>query len=167
MSRLRRIEQANRFFFVTTNIADGVSPLTADERTLTLECLRSTRARNDFLLFAYVIMPDHLHILIYPRNTTLTDVLRNFKSKTAFELRKKGRPEGAIWQPRFFDFICRRVRDFWSKVEYIHKNPVEAGLAKNSEEWKWSSAAREPLFAADPIRLPVDGNTLIWPARWG
>jgi putative transposase len=167
MSRLRRIEQAHRFFFVTTNVADGVAPLTADERSLTVECRRATRLRNDFLIFAYVIMPEHLHILVYPRNTTLTDVLRNFKSKTAFELRKSGRSEGAVWQPRFFDFVCRRVRDFWSKVEYIRRNPVEAGLAKNSDEWKWSSAAREPLFVADPIQLPADGNTLIWPARWG
>ena len=162
MSRLRRIEQAHRFFFVTTNVANGIAPFTADERSLIVDCLRT-----DCLIFAYVVMPDHLHILIYTRNTTLTDVLRNFKSKTAFELRKSGRTQGAVWQPRFFDFICRRVRDFWSKVAYIHKNPVEAGLVKSSADWKWSSAARDPLFAADPIQLPADGNTLIWPARWG
>ncbi len=46
---------------------------------------------------------------------------------------------GPFWQPKYFDNIMRRVRDFWAKLEYIHNNPVAAGLVANAGDWRWSS----------------------------
>jgi hypothetical protein len=72
---------------------------------------------------------------------------------------------------KYFDFILRRVKDFWEKMEYIHRNPVEAGLVIRPEEWKWSSCGHYfktgmvPVIP-DPVGLPVDGNELLWPAPW-
>jgi hypothetical protein len=45
-----------------------------------------------------------------------------------------------LWQPRFFDRALRSVKEYYEKVEYIHPNPVRAGLVKRAEEWQWSSA---------------------------
>jgi len=169
MSRLRRIEQSHRYFFVTTNLANGIPHLSAFERSLVLHDLGIIRSKMDFLLLAYVVMPNHIHLLIYPRGTTLTSVLRTFKARTAHSLNEARHSIGPIWQSRFFDFICRRVHDFWAKVEYIHQNPVAAGLASSADEWPWSSAAvwdaaKPGLLRSDRIEMPLAGDTLLWPA---
>ena len=170
MSRLRRIEQSYRYFFVTTNLAKSVLPFSASERTMVLNDLRAIRSTHDFLLLAYVVMPDHVHLLIYPRETTLTAVLRDFKVRSTASLHKSRHCCGPVWQSRFFDFICRRVRDFWSKVDYIHQNPVAAELVISAQEWAWSSAASLDsvgnLVALKPdrVEMPVGGDTLLWPA---
>jgi len=118
MSRLRRIEQRDRYFFVTTNLATGVAPLSPDERTSVLNEWNALRPTKVFFLYAYVVMPTHAHFLIYPQGSDLTDLMRDFKSKTALELNR------------------RRVRDFHEKWEYIHANPVEAGLVAKASRWE-------------------------------
>ena len=170
MSRLRRIEQSYRYFFVTTNLAEGIAPFSPSERDQVLSDLHMVRSSHDFLLLAYVIMPDHVHIMIYPRETTLSVVLRDFKKRTAHTLHDFRHCRGPFWQGRFFDFICRRAPDFRSKVEYIHQNPVTAGLAECAEDWPWSSAfaidtsTRPGVLRPDPIEMPLEANTLLWPA---
>jgi REP element-mobilizing transposase RayT len=166
VSRLRRIEQGERYFFITTNLAEGVAPLTAAERVIVLRILGTCRAKLGFKIFAYVVMADHVHLLIEPESSTLTGVMREFKSKSGLALNEHRRTRGPVWQARFFDFVCRRVRDFWQKTEYIHDNPVKAGLVGRAEDGVWSSAAGPGVLAADPIDLPAEGNTLLWPAPW-
>jgi REP element-mobilizing transposase RayT len=171
MSRLRRIEEQDRFFFVTTNLSKKVADLSPSERTLVLETLGRCRVNMRFKIFAYVVMPDHAHLMLEPATNTLTSVMREFKSKTGLLLNERRRTRGPIWQTRFFDFICRSVRDFSEKVEYIHQNPVSVGLVGKPEDWLWSSAAfyqkrNNPVFAPDFIDLPADADTLLWPAPW-
>jgi len=171
MTRLRRIEKAGRYFFVTTNLARGVTPLSEAERDLILEQLAFQRDRGEFYLFAYAVMPDHLHMLLYPRESSLPMILRNLKSKTGYRIVQIRRSRGPLWQDGYFDFICRRVKDFWAKFEYIHANPVEAGLVSRPEQWKWSSCAhyrteRAAPVVPDEVRLPAEGRTFLWPAPW-
>lgn len=171
MSRLRRIEERDRLFFVTTNLSSNVTDLSPPERTLVLEILDICRSRMRFKIFAYVIMPDHAHFLLDPGPSTLTSLMRDFKSKTGLRVNAHRATRGPLWQSRFFDFICRHVRDFSKKAEYIHRNPVEAGMAKCPEEWPWSSAGfclegRQGIFVPDRIDLPADGDTFLWPAPW-
>jgi len=171
MSRLRRIEQRERYFFITTNLAPNVPELSQEERSLVLVQLDSTRLKCGFLLFAYVVMPTHVHLLLWPQRSDLTSILRHFKSRSSLALAARRGSRGPFWQPRFFDFICRRVKDFHAKIEYIHGNPVEAGLTKRPQDWQWSSAAAHLHRGASPIsvdiaRLPVDGNAVLWPAPW-
>jgi putative transposase len=171
MSRLRRIEEQDRLFFVTTNLGKNVAHLSPLERTLVLETLGRCREKMRFKIFAYVVMPDHMHLMLEPAAHTLTSVMREFKSKTALLLNQGRQTKGPLWQTRFFDFICRRVRDFSEKVEYIHQNPVSTGLVKLPEEWPWSSAGfyrkvENAVFVPDAIDLPADADTLLWPAPW-
>ena len=76
---------------------------------------------------------------------------------------------GLLWQPRFFDRALRSVKEYYEKVEYIHLNPVRAGLVKRAEEWQWSSvhdyraglsATFRPscTLATDRALLPADGR---------
>ena len=161
MTRLRRIADRDRIFFVTTNLRRHASPLTGGERDLILKQLGKQRAANEFLVFGYVIMPSHVHLLFAPRRVGLIAIMREFKSCTARQLTTGRCSDGSIWQPRYFDFVLRRAGDFWDKLAYIHQNPIEAGLVEEPERWPWSSAAHYihggavPL-SVDPIDLPTN-----------
>jgi REP-associated tyrosine transposase len=74
--------------------------------------------------------------------------------------------------PRFFDRALRTVREYNEKVEYIHLNPVRAGLARRAEEWRWSSvhdytgSVERPVatpsgLEIDRVLLPADEHTRI------
>jgi len=169
--RLRRIEDCDRIFFVTTDLARNVVALSPAECDLVLEALAVHHCPGNFLLLAYVVMPDHMHLLLAPQEQTLPQILRDLKSKSGHEIARRRSVPGPIWQPRYFDNIIRRVRHFWEKLDYIHQNPVEAALVGQPHEWKWSSyrfyarLGRVPIVP-DPVDLPSDANALLWPAPW-
>ena len=130
MTRVRRIEDRDRFFFVTTNLARNTSRLAPTECDLILTALASQWKLGEFFLFGYAVMPTHVHLLLYPHNKDLVRIMRNFKSKTGYEISRARGGHGPFWQERYFDTIIRRVRNFWEKLEYIHRNPVEAGFVE-------------------------------------
>jgi putative transposase len=172
MTRLRRIEDRDRFFFITTNLSRSQRMWDPSERDNILNCVNALRDSGAFWLFAYVVMPDHVHVLIRPNHRNLVEAMREFKiDAVKLILRDRG-ARGPLWQRQYFDRIIRRVRDFWEKVEYIHNNPVAAGLVARADDWHWSSylaytkGAGPPPIPVDEINLPVDGGTLLWPAKW-
>jgi putative transposase len=167
MSRLRRIEQSNRFFFITTNLVRHLAPLSPHERNICMTHLAKTRANHNLSLFAYALMPDHAHLLLWIADSLLPSAMRDWKSATGFEIAKTRGRSGAVWQPRYFDFILRRAKDFKDKLAYIHNNPVAAGLVESPEDWPWSSAAfynNKPTspITPDVFKLPIDPNTPLW-----
>jgi len=171
MSRLRRIEVGGRFFFVTTNLVRHSTPLSSLERDICLDQLEKVRAKHKFALFSYVVMPDHVHLLLWIAESLLPNLMRDWKSSSGFAIAKTRLKRGAIWQARYFDFILRRAGDFGKKLEYIHANPVEAGLVAKAEDWEWSSATFYAKKA--PVRIrpdvfvpPVDPNEPLWPVPW-
>jgi len=171
MTRLRRIEDVDRIFFATFNVERGVPPLFPGERDLVLKTLAELRGPRDFKLFGYVVMPDHVHLLLWPQSISLVRILRDLKSLTGFGMAKGRGRHGQIWQRSYFDFICRRARDFSEKLEYIHRNPVVAALASRCEDWQWSSyryyaKTGEPPVRPDFIEFSGDPNELLWPAPW-
>lgn len=171
MTRLRRIEDRDRFFFVTTNLAPGTRPLTPTECDLILNVLLDQRSLGEFVLFGYAVMPTHVHLLLYPHNKNLVCIMRNLKRKTGYEILRARGEHGTFWQERYFDAIIRRVRNFWEKLEYIHRNPVEAGLVEKKEDWPWSSYRhylnKENVpIPVDPVGFSSDGDAFLWPAPW-
>jgi REP-associated tyrosine transposase len=171
VTRLRRIEDRDRIFFVTFNLERGVPALSDAEHDLVLNVLGQLRGPDDFALFGYVIMHDHVHLLLWPRSISLVRIMRDLKSKTGFALAQHRNTRGPIWQRSYFDFICRRTRDFGQKLEYIHQNPVAAGLVKHARDWRWSSYSHyaklgKPSLVPDFIDLSGDRNELLWPAPW-
>jgi REP-associated tyrosine transposase len=171
MSRLRRIEHQDRIFFVTTNVAKGVPPLSPSERDLVLGWLGEGRVTHKFLLLGYVVMPDHVHILLASVIASLPRIMHQWKFKTAHTIQKARGKHGSLWQARYFDFICRRTRDVSNKLEYIHQNPVTRCLVSRADEWPWSSAGYyfkigTPVVVPDEMDFSGDPDELLWPAPW-
>ena len=171
MSRLRRIAQQDRIFFVTSNLARSEASLSAIERDLVLNSLGETRTTHKFFLFGYVVMPDHVHAVLAVISGSLANIMHRWKSSAARSIQKaRGKP-GPLWQARYFDFICRRTRDVGNKLDYIHQNPVVAGLVSRADEWRWSSAGfysktRTPVVVPDVMDFSGDPDELLWPAPW-
>jgi putative transposase len=171
MTRLQRIEDRDRIFFITFNLERGVTALAPEERDVVLRVLHEVRGPDDFGLHGYVVMPDHIHLLLWPRGVSLIRILRDLKSKSGYAIAKNRCRHGPIWQRSYFDFICRRTRDFSAKLEYIHRNPVSAGLVEKAEDWRWSSVRHYtkqglPPIVVDAIDFSGDPNELLWPAPW-
>ncbi len=94
-------------------------------------------------LVAWCIMPNHVHVLIQQiEGHSLPKVIHSWKSYTAHEANKLLKRSGDFWMPDYFDRFIRDEKHFMTVVEYIHQNPVKAGLVSAPQEWPWSSAAR-------------------------
>ena len=91
-------------------------------------------------LHAYVVMPNHVHVLWTPQ-IALCDLLRHVKGPTAREANKiLGRPGEQFWQEEYFDRLVRSEREFGQIRRYIEWNPVKAGLVAHPGAFEWSSA---------------------------
>lgn len=142
MTNLRRYGQESDCYFVTT-ITRERFPYFSDPalcRAL-LDNLAFYRRHMGFLLHGYVIMPDHLHLLLTPRSATISDVMRNFKSYTAKQIRETLNVSGSIWQSRFHDRAVRTEEQFNACLSYIHDNPVRAGIVVTHADYEYSSYA--------------------------
>ena len=100
----------------------------------------------------YVLMPSHLHALIgFSEVEKLSEFIQSFKSLSSRRIKQlklakynnKLYANGmfSLWKPRFDDIIITSEKQFKIKLEYIHNNPVKAGLVAKASDWKYSSAA--------------------------
>ena len=129
---------------------------TARARNLFVQALRKIRERYEFLLVGYVVMPNHVHVLISETSTaTPSLVLKVLKQRTSRDFRRVprraaagqlrfafARGEGSLarfWQPRFYDFNVWSKRKVREKLEYMHENPVTRKLVSHPKDWPWSS----------------------------
>ena len=124
------------------------------------DAANAARIEFDFAIWAYVLMPDHAHVLIWPRRLgyDISRILGRMKEpvgrKALRFLREHApqwveklsvthgtRTESHFWQPGGgYDRNATENRTLLSMVEYIHNNPVRAGLVGRAEDWAWSSA---------------------------
>jgi len=91
-------------------------------------------------LHAWVIMPNHVHVLITPGDN-LDAIVGSWKAYTAVRANRILKREGRFWQKECFDRFIRNERQFINTINYIHLNPVTAGLCDDPEDWRFSSAS--------------------------
>ena len=106
-------------------------------------------------LWAFVVMPNHVHILLEPLTISkhlghklndvdfvaLPRIMHSLKSYTAKRANNLLNREGTFWQEESFDHWVRNDNEFARVIAYIENNPVKAGLVDSPEKWQWSSAA--------------------------
>jgi REP element-mobilizing transposase RayT len=94
-----------------------------------------------YRLFAWVVMPNHLHSLITRfENYELKDILHSIKSYTAHKANKLLNRDGQFWIEDYFDRYIRDEKHFQQTVDYIEMNPVKARLCEKPSDWPFSSA---------------------------
>ena len=97
--------------------------------------LEAMRIRHEFHIFGYVVMPEHVHLLVTePKHTPLSKALQALKLSVA--IKSTQRP---FWQRRYYDFNVFTTGKHTEKLKYIHRNPVTRGLVEKPEDWPYSS----------------------------
>jgi putative transposase len=153
---LRRFHESGQSHFITFSCyrrqPKFVSPAVYD---LFPRCLEDMRRRFDMRVYGYVVMPEHVHLLLSePEHDTLAEAIHYLKLSFAKRLRSRrlGAPGSPLfwanlgsdkpnpfWQKRYYDRNVRDAREFSVKLRYLHRNPVKRGLVKEPGDWKWSS----------------------------
>jgi putative transposase len=137
--------------FVSTTVIDWAPILTDKTASITVTQLAETATHFDVSIAGYVLMPSHLHaILGFKEIARLSKFMQSFKSlssrtakETIFGLNNQQHFAGdgfTLWKRRFDDLIIESKKQFSIKLEYIHDNPVRAGLVKSPTDWVYSSA---------------------------
>jgi putative transposase len=106
------------------------------------EAIRYGASRDGFYeLYAWAILPTHVHIVCKP-GIAMTEIMRWLKSRTARRANRiLNRTGQSFWQDESFDRWIRSPAELRWLIAYVENNPVDAGLAKSPQEWRWSSAA--------------------------
>ncbi len=148
---LKRYQQTRELHFITFSCY-GRAPLlgTANARDTFLSTLERVRRWCGFYVVGYVVMPEHVHLLICePKTGSLALVLQMTKQMVSRALRKPRSTE-PLWQARYYDFNVRSERKRVEKLRYLHRNPVKRELVGAPEEWAWSSF-RHYLTGAESV----------------
>ena len=119
--------------------ASGVKPAQTNP-------LRSGIHTRGYRLGAWVVMPNHVHVVLWPMpNHTLSRIVQSWKRFTAREANKLlSRTGQDFWQPESFDHWIRNDEEHERCCRYVMNNPVKARLCPAPEDWRWSSAWRQP-----------------------
>jgi putative transposase len=133
---LNRYQQTGDLHFITFSCVRHRQILgTPNARDKFLEILEQTRARHSFHILGYVVMPDHVHLLLSePEERPLSIAIQVMKQRFS-----RTRTEEYVWEPRYYDFNVRTEAKRIEKLRYIHRNPVARGLVNEPAQWSWSS----------------------------
>ena len=170
-SGLHRIYGTHHLHFITCSCYRRLPLLnSAKARDRFLALLEQTRECYRFVVVGYVVMPEHIHLLVTePEVGNPSIVMQVLKQRTARALlprRKRRDPrqrnlfgdepgQRAFWQARFYDFNVWTTKKRAEKLRYMHRNPVKRGLVKSPEQWRWSSYRFYQLGEDGPVRVNV------------
>ncbi len=166
MSRKYKFHDQSKLYFVTFGVVNWIDAFTRNEyKDIVVESLKYCIKEKDLELYAWVIMTNHVHLIIGTRSEPLQNIVRDIKKFTSKRIvdairknPKESRKEWMIWM---FERAGKRNPNnenfqFWmqhnqpieltteamtkQKLSYLHENPVKAGFVRNAEDWLYSSA---------------------------
>jgi putative transposase len=154
-SGLKRYQTEGAFHFITFSCYQCRPYLNNDPaRILFEQTLEKLRQRHQFFLFGYVLMPNHVHLLLSePTLQRLATTLSVLKAETS-KLLKADRKQ--FWQTRYYDFNVLTHSKHVEKLKYIHRNPVKGDLVQNPEDWPWSSFRH--YATGEPGRIEIESE---------
>ncbi len=158
MPKLKHYNDPCSVRFITFACYHHLSLLHSDfAKKCFLTHLEKNRVKFGYKLLAYVVMPNHVHLLLQtPEKLNLGRAMGDLKSRTATEIlanlklinsqilkklivKRDGRMKYAFWQRRCYDHNCRDRESVIEKINYCHNNPVKKGLAVAAGDYSWSS----------------------------
>jgi len=95
---------------------------------------------QQYRLLAWVVMPNHVHLLVEVWQTPMVELLKGWKGYSARHINRVIGRRGKLWQDKYWDRYIRDEAHYRKVVHYIENNPVKAGLVKTPPEWPFGSA---------------------------
>src|SRR5882672_11526987 len=174
---LQRFQQSRQTHFVTFACYHRHPSFTTDAaKQIFGNALERVRCRFGLYVYGYVVMPEHVHLLLSepggPFNAeggplkpsfglsgalTLADAVKSLKQGVSRRLIGEATH---FWQKRYYDFNIRNHSQFVEKLRYIHRNPVKGGLCERPEDWEWSSFRHYATGCAGRVEIESE-----WTAR--
>jgi putative transposase len=133
---LVRHQQYSSFHFVTFSCYRRLPYLgTESVRGRFERSLETMRLRSGFVVSGFVVMPEHVHLLVSePKTAILSKAIQAVKLSVSVQSKER-----SFWQARYYDFNVHNEEKRVEKLRYMHRNPVKRGLVVKPEEWAWSS----------------------------
>jgi putative transposase len=117
------------------------------------------RDKGNYLLHDFVLMPNHLHLILTPSSASLEKCMQLIKGGSSFEIHKLRGSKTEIWQSGFHESRVRSWADYLQKRDYVIFNPVSAKLVERPELWPYGSASGKFRLDSIPQRLkPILGQ---------
>ncbi|MFP5204736.1 MAG: REP-associated tyrosine transposase [Acidobacteriota bacterium] len=111
--------------------------------------LEAMRRRYKFVVAGYVVMPEHVHLLVgEPQQVLLAKAIQALKLSVSVQTRKR-----PFWQARYYDFNVHNDEKRIEKLRYMHRNPVKRGLVEKPEDWPWSSFSHDATGAKGTVEI--------------
>ena len=116
------------------------------------------KKKLDFYIYHYVLMKNHVHLILKTtEKTAISKLMQGVSLSYHHYYRRKNRYVGHLWQGRFKSFIIKDDEYLLTAALYVEKNPVEAGLVKDPSEYRWSSYRHYAFGELNPI---IDTNPI-------
>ena len=161
---------AGALHFLTTNCLNRVNVFRNEAYCrLFFQAVKELKEAAAFKLIAYVLMPDHCHLVVNPRDghiTELTGAIKGLSARYVIDAAAPGEfllqmpaADGIthqLWQESFKDLALWSNWMIWQKINYIHNNPVKAGLVKSAADYKWSSFRALYWQSGEPLEVDRD-----------
>lgn len=157
---LKRFHQSRQLHFITFSCYRRKAKQgTPARRALFERALEQVRRQYGFSVTGYVVMPEHVHLLVSePEQELLSRAIQSLKQALARRLSLHA--SEPFWQARYYDFNVWSERKRVEKLRYMHRNPVKRGLVQHPEDWAWSSFTHYATGAEGIVEIESE-----WTAR--
>lgn len=146
--RLKIFSYKGLYRYSTTICTQYKKKLFIEDRVveLSLAALKRISVQEEFIVWAYCFMPDHLHLLIegMKENSDMKRFVSRFKQKSGYEFKKKYGL--TLWQKSYYDHVLRREEDLLKACYYIWANPLRKGLVENWKDYPYSGSFVEGVW---------------------
>jgi putative transposase len=151
---LKRFQQTEQTHFITFSCYHRKPKFNAAIYEHCLQSLERMRRKYRFLVFGYVLMPEHVHLLVSePEMSALATAIQALKISVARFTMKSVAEDEPFWQARYHDHNVRNPAAFIGKLKYIHGNPVKRRLVDKPENWPWSSFRHYAFAELGPVEI--------------
>ncbi len=157
-SHLRRYQQSRDLHFITFSCYRRQPKLGELDARRVFECaLERTRMQYAFCVRGYVVMPEHVHLLISePENGNLATAIQALKQSVSRTLALRS-PQ-PFWEARYYDFNVWTAKKETEKLKYLDRNPVVRGLVAKPEDWQSSSYRHYATGAAGTVEIESEST---------
>ena len=141
MSKLLRHFKTGDMCFIT-NVTHNRAPVLIENADLFWQSMKNVQDKLTFELVAWVLLPDHFHIIIESKDVSPSDIMQRLKLSFGSYYRKcQGAKSGRVWQRQYWDHIIRDQNDLNNHIDYIHYNPVKHAMVNDPFRYEHSSAS--------------------------
>jgi putative transposase len=131
-----RYSQVGAYYAITTNSAQR-HPLFVDDAAMAVTTVLADADRLGMEPQAWVVMPDHVHMVLHLSAGSLGSAIQAFKSLAARAVNTACGTCGPVWQAGYFDRCLRSETDLYRQARYVIENPLRRGLAQRIEEYPY------------------------------